>query len=332
MKKTHHEEDHHEKAHHEENGEGSSGGHGGHEHPAVEGLSIQELEIRLTSNIDAYFRGDIVLTLEQHDGEFSMTPEEAFVETLFIPSVTIRAGKFLALLNRHNVLHTHYFPFVDAPLSYNYILGSSHGFSGTGVFLSYLFPMPWYMEAVIQGLTSTSGELFRSKNNLVGIAFLKNFWDITDNSTFELNLNFGMGKNSVDNFNNLYGFSSTLKWVPSKYRSLSWTSEYLRALKNNSNPQGLSSWVEWQFAEYWRAKGRIDFIDENSSWSFNQFKQKYSFLLGFYPTEYSALKFQYDYASLSDENPEHSFLCSVKCQLGNSSGALLLIKIMKYGN
>ena len=293
-------------------------------HEASDGLSIQELELRFTSNIDAYFRGDIVLALEQHHGEFNIEPEEAFVETLFIPSLTVRVGKFLAFLNRHNQLHTHYFPFVDDPFANKEVLGTPHGgLSGTGVALAYLAPTPWYLEAVLQGFTSTNSQvLFQNKDyQLTGVLFVKNLWDITDHSTLELNCNYGTGENPHGKQDHLYGASVTYKWRPTLSRSVSWTSEWLQSDRilesDKSNTKGaLSSWVEWQFTNNWRLKGRVELGSIDNSWAFEDGQQKYSLLLGFYPTEYSALRVQYDNMMNKNQGPTHRVSLQLNVSLG----------------
>ena len=104
------------------------------------GFQFQELEIRFTSNIDSYFRGDVFFAFEQEDGEFIAEPEEVFVETLSLPSFTIKAGKFYALLGRHNHLHTHSFPFIDKPLTNKTLLGEE-GLNEMGLSVSYLVPV-----------------------------------------------------------------------------------------------------------------------------------------------------------------------------------------------
>lgn len=274
------EEGHEEEAEHEEHKTSS------HTHSAEEGVSIQEVEFYFKSNIDPYWSGDISVGLSQHEGGFELDVEEAFVESLFIPSLAVRAGKFYALLGRHNNLHTHYYPFIDPPLI-NQTLFGFHGWNGTGASLAYLSPLPWYVELVAQGFYSHS-----NKEKFSGILFLKNLWDLSDSSTLELNMSYGTG---VKSFEHLYNAALVWKWKAlESQRSLAWTTEVFQAVGDSSseNVGGLSSYVQWQFSKQWWLEGRAEYLP-NSHWD-DLKTQKYSVLWAYVLTEYSAIRLQYD--------------------------------------
>lgn len=121
-----------------------------HKHELKDGVFLQELEFYFKSNIDPYWSGNVSLGLTQTGSSIEFNLEEAFIESLFIPNLTLKAGKFYALIGRHNSLHTHNYPFID-PSLVNEILFGAHGFGGTGASLSYLAPFfPWYFEVTIQ--------------------------------------------------------------------------------------------------------------------------------------------------------------------------------------
>lgn len=281
-----HEEENHQEEGYEEGVEHDKHKTSSHTHSAEDGVSIQEVEFYFKSNIDPYFSGDVSVGLSQHEGGFELDLEEAFVESLFIPSLTIKAGKFYALLGRHNNLHTHYYPFIDPPLI-NQTLFGFHGWNGTGVSLAYLSPLPWYAELVAQGFYS-HGE----KENFSGILFFKNLWDLSDHSTLELNMSYGVG---VKSFEHLYNAALVWKWEALESdRSLAWTTEVFQAVRESSskNVGGLSSYVQWQFSKQWWLEGRAEYLP-NAHWD-DLRKQKYSVLLAYVLTEYSAIRLQYD--------------------------------------
>ncbi|MCB0385799.1 MAG: hypothetical protein KDD43_10440, partial [Bdellovibrionales bacterium] len=134
---------------------GGQGGNRPQDPEEANGFSIQEVEMRLTSNIDAYWRGDVTLAIHPHPEvengethlEYKLEPEEAFVESLGLENWTVRVGKFKAFFGKHNQLHTHSFPFVDAPLPHQMILGEE-GLNEVGVSAAYLAPFSWYSEVV----------------------------------------------------------------------------------------------------------------------------------------------------------------------------------------
>ena len=287
------------------------------------GFHIQELETRFTSNVDTYFRGDIVLAVENEEGEFKVEPEEIFVETLSLPYFTVKAGKFYALIDRHNHLHTHSFPFIDSLVVNESILGEE-GLNEVGVSVSYLFPTPWYFEVVGQGFSGRNEELFNSdtQNDVAGVLFVQNLWDLSDAATFEVDFAYGNGENSFDGRTSLFGASMTYKWRPVKksiYQSFAWTTQYLRAHRDkaeeNEKVGGISSWIMWQFAKRWWLQGRGEYLglpgpEEGKT-------RKYSVLLGLVFTEYSALRLQYDYVNRdSEEKHEHRVSLQFNVSLG----------------
>ncbi|MEZ5571486.1 MAG: hypothetical protein R3E64_05625 [Halioglobus sp.] len=74
-----------------------------------EGLSIGESEFVFTASVDDWFSSRVTLSLEQEDGDFSSSLEEAFVDTLSMPAnAALRFGRFYSsvgyLNNKHSQL------------------------------------------------------------------------------------------------------------------------------------------------------------------------------------------------------------------------------------
>ena len=298
-----HGENHEEEVHEDED-------HGAenHAHNIEDGFSVQEVEIYFKSNIDPYWSGNVFLGVSQHGSDFQLDLEEVFVESLFIPNVTIRAGKFYAFLGRHNNLHTHYYPFIDPPLI-NQTLFGAHGWSETGVSLAYLSPLPWYAELIAQGFYSHN-----EKEKLSGILFLKNLWDLNSNLTLELNMSYGIW---VKNFKHLYDVSLVWKWKAlDSMSSLAWTTEALQAIadSDSENIGGLNSYIQWQFLKRWWLEGRAEYLSY-PNWN-NLKTQKYSFLLAFVTTEYSAIRLQYDVMQNDHKEWGHGVAVQASMSLG----------------
>ena len=306
----------------------------GHAHNQEDGFSVQEVEFYFKSNIDPYWTGSISLGVSYHQERWNPDLEEAFVETLFIPDLTLRAGKFYGLLEKHNHLHTHNYPFIDPPLI-NETLFGSHGWNDSGISMAWLTPLPWYFETVAQGFYN------EEKENPSGILFLKSLWNIKDDSTLELNLAYGTG---MENFKHLFSSALTYKRQPltnSGRHTLEWTTQLLlgavhpltesektavtESLKTHatgpgswqapSGGRGLNSQVQWRFLKNWWLSGRAEAL---LSQDWNEVEtQKYSFLLAFTPTEYSAVRLQYHV--LKDEHREkweHGILLQSNMSLG----------------
>ena len=294
------------------------------------GFSVQEIETRLSSTVDPYFRGEFTLSFESEidpatgDQEFHFHPEEAYAETISLPSVTLRAGKFKAFLGRHNQMHTHAWAFVDQPLSYDRILGEE-GLNEIGASAAFIAPTPWYLEIVGQALSARNDLLFdkNSADDVAGIFYLKNLFDVNAATSFELNGTYGIGNNDLGAKTQLFDAASVVKWKPlaqSNLHSVSWTTEWLHAQHQQGsdaehNEAGVSSWVQWQLLKRWWLQGRGELF--MASTYDNVETKKASGLIGFVPTEYSAVRAQYDASKNTGAEVEHR----VSLQLNISIGA-----------
>jgi len=306
------EKEYHEKREHQEESAGKpdNAEHGAesHEHNIGDGFFVQEVEMYFKSSIDPYWSGNVFLGVSQHGSDFELDLEEAFVESLFIPSLTIKAGKFYTFLGRHNNLHTHYYPFIDPPLI-NQTLFGFHGWSGTGVSLAYLSSLPWYSELIAQVFYSHD-----EKEKLSGVLFFKNLWDLNDSSTLELNMSYGAG---VKDFKHLYDVSLVWKRKTLDNTSgLAWTTEVLRAISdsNSEDVGGLHSYIQWQFLKRWRLEGRAEYL-HHSSWN-NLKAQKYSALIASVATEYSAIRLQYNATNDNCKEWGHGIAMQTSMRLG----------------
>ncbi|MCB0364447.1 MAG: hypothetical protein KDD68_03615 [Bdellovibrionales bacterium] len=232
--------------------------------------------------------------------EYKLEPEEAWVERIGLEDWTVRVGKFKAFLGKHNQLHTHSFPFIDAPLPHQMILGEE-GLNEVGLSAAYLTPLPWYSEVVIQALQGENENLFASAANddVAGLMAWKNLWDFNDETTFEWTLSHVRGRGDGEEFNSLSGSAMTLKWKPSdssRTQSLSWTLEGLYAelpeAAANKRRGGYSTWIQYKVNRLWWVQFRHEYFglpkEEEG------ITRKNSALVGYIPSEYSGLRLQYD--------------------------------------
>ena len=94
---------------------------GGEVGPVRRGFSLGESELIISSNIDPYFRGQLVAALTPED---ELEVEEAFVQTLALGrGFTLKGGRFLSGIGYQNSIHQHAWDFQDAPLAYKAFLG-----------------------------------------------------------------------------------------------------------------------------------------------------------------------------------------------------------------
>lgn len=271
------------------------------------GFSLQEAELQFTSDVDPYLRAFALFSVKSEDGEWGIDPEEVYAETINLPHVTVRGGKFKMALGRHNQLHTHAFPFIDAPLIHQELLGDE-GLNEVGVSAAVLMPLPWFSELTLQGFTLSNETLYGSEvsADIGALARFRNLWDLSDSLTLEFGASGTSGHNGFGAKSSVWGGDLTWKWRPTaggRYRSLQWSTEYLngnRAGKQNSLSEseaklsGGASWLQYQFAERWWVQGRYEISGLSHADALVK-KKKESLLVGFFPSEFSGLRLQYDW-------------------------------------
>jgi hypothetical protein len=280
------------------------------------GFNIREAELQFYSDVDPYTRLNLLLSVHPEyeangtsvEETWKLEPEEAYVESETIPSVTLRLGKFKAGIGKHNLLHTHAFPFVDAPLANKFLLGDE-GFNDVGLSAGYLVPSSWFNEVTIQyfrGEGENAEFNSPSPGDGVGIVHWKNLIDISDELTAEFGASYGSGGNTYRKTTTLGGADLTFKWRPvegGKYKSVVWSTEYLarkqeQADMADESGSGLATWLRYQFAERWAALYRYDNLKVENTFDPVALPEdsvsRHSAGIEFFPSEFSSFKLEFD--------------------------------------
>ena len=278
------------------------------------GMRVQELELQLSAFVDPYLKADLIFAVPGGEG-FEL--EEGYLTSQGLP-VTLKMGRFLAEFGRHNLLHAHQFPFLDAPLVHDRLLGHA-GLVDTGISGSLLLPLPWFAEVSAQVLNG-DGELFASHHgeDLLYLGHLKHFLDLSDVSTLELGASAVTGANAADELTSIFGGDLTFKWraARTRNRSLVWQSEYIYARHNTGGARrkegGLYTLAQFQFAPRWWIQGRYDLFGVPEE---DERESRISGLLAFVASEFSAVRLQY---ALVDEEGEsvHQVLAQLNFTIG----------------
>jgi hypothetical protein len=288
------------------------------------GLKVQEIELQFTANVDKWLNANIRFTFEEDEFEI----EEAFVDVLLIDRFALRAGQFFTHFGKHNLLHQHQFPFIDAPLVNQELFGEE-GLLEVGAGLNYLVPVPWYSELIFEFLDG-GNELFDAPLNddFAYLFHTKNLWDLDEDTTFELGGSYVTGRNGATGGgahtqSEAAGANLTVKWKPAerlRYQTLVWQTEYLGSWREtgpgtpDENLGGIYSYLQYQFLERWWVQGRYDYLGLHRSAGINE-KYRYSALVGYVPSEFSAVRMQYSY--LDDVQDEHQLLLQLNFSLGS---------------
>ncbi len=104
------------------------------------GFSLGESELGIAGTVDNLFRAEARFVVAQQGGGFSISAEEAFVETLGLPAgFKVKAGKFFSSVGYLNNKHPHEWDFVDLPLAYQAFFGGQ--LNDTGAQVSWVAPL-----------------------------------------------------------------------------------------------------------------------------------------------------------------------------------------------
>jgi hypothetical protein len=275
------------------------------------GIDLQEAELRFSANVDPYFRADVRLAGNREEIGF----EEAYLATLAIPVVTLRAGLMPVQLGRHNLLHTHEYPFLTAPLPWRALLGAE-GLRDPGVSADVLVPAPFFVEVNAQVFAGEfgwlEGELAddpetsadegvpdrRRPEDLAYAAHLKTLLELGDSSTVELGGSYTGGRNGFGGWSSVVGGDLTFKWRPieaERYRSFELAAEYLWVERRrdpvDQRAGGAYAALRYQFAQRWWVQGRGAVLGMPEGAEGRSYRGEA--LAAFIPSEFSAVRLQY---------------------------------------
>ncbi|MBI4490509.1 MAG: hypothetical protein HY694_15610 [Deltaproteobacteria bacterium] len=299
------------------------------------GFNFQEAEFEFTADVDPYWRANFILGIDRR-GETEL--EEGYVTSEELPydllprNTSLKLGKFFAGFGKHNLLHAHQFPFVDQPLVSRSVFGEE-GLREPGLSVAYLLPSPWFSELTFQGLAGENEGLFRfqeeperdAKRRGAYLGHWKNFFDLSDTATLEVGNSYVAGRNSDSRhrLSQAVGLDLTIKWRPLQMateRGLIWQSEYLYFTRDRGREAftrggGLYSSLQYQFARRWWIQGRYDLLgtpkfDDGR-------KHRWSTLLAFVPSEFSAVRLQHSYTSQERGSPVNQILLQLNFTIGS---------------
>jgi hypothetical protein len=182
------------------------------------GFSFDAAELSLLSVVDPYWTlwANITFTADEVD------PEEVWARTTSIPDISLKVGKLRATFGKHGQLHTHAFPFVQAPIIMSNTIGEE-GFKDPGLEASWLTPVPWFMEltgGIYQAVeVSDENPLDFGSSDHGNIPFggrLKNQFDLGEETTMEVGVSGLSGKGADGYRHTAYGADLTFRNVPAR--------------------------------------------------------------------------------------------------------------------
>jgi hypothetical protein len=284
---------------------------GGHD-PVRTGFNLQSLEMAIQGNVDPYFRyfGTFVFS------QFGVEIEEAWVQTLALPwNLQVRAGQMLTRFGRINSTHPHSWSFLDQPMIIGKFLGSE-GSRGLGAEVSWLLPIPWYLE-ILGSMTDAAGECcarsFLGGNDLAirGIGdFLytvaaKTFIPFDDawSLMWGVSGQFGPNASGQGNRTEIYATDLYLRWKPVGDPGHSSVSLQVEAMYRARQVPGdsLRDWGGYaqlvgRFEKRWEVGARAEYASGlpgdplDPEW--DSHRHRYSVQGTFYPSHFSRIRLQ----------------------------------------
>lgn len=244
--------------------------------PNKTGFVLQQLELFASSAVDPFFMMQTNIVFSQ----FGVEVEEAFATTHALPgSLQVRAGQFLTRFGRQNPTHLHAWGFLDQPLVLGKFFGAE-GSRGLGAELSWLLPLPWFVE-VIGSATDSAGECcarsfyggrdlgVSSPLDLLATGAVKQFFELSGDWSLMLGLSTQSGPNPTGqgNRSGIYGVDLLVRYRPLDDPDRSSLSLQIEALVRTRQVPGDVLVDEGGYAQLlvdldpsWQLGGRVELV------------------------------------------------------------------------
>lgn len=152
------------------------------------GFNFRAAELNLEAPIDPFLKGWAIITGAQG----GVDVEEAAVQTTALPgNLTVTGGRLFASFGRLAHFHDHELPVIDRPRSLDTFIGGET--QADGLEVAYLFPTPFYLNAVAGAYNKLGAENTRADNavarpldNFTYLGRLTTYADLGDDHSLEL--------------------------------------------------------------------------------------------------------------------------------------------------
>ncbi|HPF70391.1 MAG TPA: hypothetical protein PLQ13_06960 [Candidatus Krumholzibacteria bacterium] len=249
--------------------------------PALNGFDLQESEVQFTSVVDPYWKANLITAFAPGEDGTEVEIEVASLESRTLPGgFGLRVGQNHLPFGKHAPLHTHQFPFVDAPLAVSTFLGPE-GLSDAGLQLSHELPLPWYADLTGYVGSGNTDILDGGSRQPAWGARLSNLFDLSMESTFELGGSWLRGPVAHDYLSldgsdvlsgdlDVFGADATWKWVSSSRTrgpAATVTAEVVlpRPDASSQRPVGWYAYGQYRIAGYWWLGLGVGGIDRRSA-------------------------------------------------------------------
>jgi hypothetical protein len=278
------------------------------------GFEFDEAEISLISTVDPYWTltSNIVFAPDEVD------PEEVWVRNTSIPSIQLKLGKLRGTFGRHGLLHTHAFPFVQAPIVMANTIGEE-GFKDAGLEAAWLTPLPWFSEltgGVYKAVDADDENPLdfgsTKHDNLPFLGHFKNQFDLGEATTLEVGQSILKGRGADGSHHGAFGADVTFRNVPPRSSNRhGWIlqSEYLQkgswagGVYRREQDGGYASF-QYRLSQIWwmgirgeqARKSFTDFLIDDTGSPIPGKVNRGSVNLAWTPSEFSFVRLEYSHA------------------------------------
>ena len=268
-------------------------------------VSVRELELVMGSYVDPYSRLDVNIAFSDFE---DVEVQEAYLTRFGLPwETTARIGRSKPKVGKALVYHRDILDTADYPLVVRRYFGLD-GLNKTGVDFTKPLDLPFQSAheisaGVIEGGNGEEGTAFgTARRRPTAYSHLKNFWDITDVTNFELGASHMIGSKDEDaGFEtNVLGLDGTLLHYYGAEHRLKLQSELFhlnRADARNPNQLGAYGLFDVRFHKQWASGVRVDYADlvEDQPGDRGGSDTGFTGYLTFFQTEFARWRVQYSH-------------------------------------
>jgi hypothetical protein len=286
-------------------------------------LQLHEAEVGLQAVVDPYARADFFLTY----GPDEVGVEEGFITFPTLPGdLLVKVGKMRDAFGKVDGMHNHILPWTDRPLVSQNLVGGEDALADAGISVSRLIPIPGlFLEATGQIYRGESA-VFKAptRGDLAYVGHLRYYQDVSESSNVDLGGSVAYGHNGAgpDTTTRLFGIDATFRYKPLRraiYTHVLGRAELVWSRRQDvagpaQNAFGGYGYLEYQFARRWFAGARYDYSEHADADSLVD--KGGSFLLTYWPSEFSQVRGQYRHTSFADGRRANEFLFQFQFSIG----------------
>jgi len=279
-------------------------------------LGLDEAEASFQAIVDPYAKADFFVAVGPEGAEV----EEGYLTLTSLPAgLLVKVGKMRSAFGKVNQMHSHVLPWTDRPLVSRNLLGGEEGIADSGISVSKLILNPWFFLEATGEVYHGESVIFRAptRSDLTYVGHVRGYRDISENMNLDLGTSLAYGHNdaSDDSTTRLVGIDATFRYRPLRraiYRRFIGRSELVWSRREQPAPDftaksfGYYASGEYQFARRWFSGLRWDWSERATN--NDQHDRGPSFLVTFWPSEFSQVRGQYRRTTYAEGTTANEFL------------------------